>query len=100
MMPSLHPGAELDLRDAAQYYRERAGNAMAQVFLSQFEHAIDVLLRHPQIGAPWRSGTRRWVMRHFPYSIIYVVAGQEIQVLAVAHQSRRPGYWRKRERLS
>ena len=36
-------------------------------------------------------------MKHFPYSVIYIVAGDEIQVLAVAHHSRRPGYWLKRE---
>ncbi|MEY2341971.1 hypothetical protein AB4090_07650 [Acidithiobacillus sp. IBUN Pt1247-S3] len=37
------------------------------------------------------------IMKHFPYSIIYTLAAQEIQVLAVAHQSRSPGYWRKRK---
>jgi hypothetical protein len=36
-------------------------------------------------------------MKHFPYSVIYTVAGDEIQVLAVAHHSRHAGYWRKRK---
>ena len=96
MIYSLHPEAATDLREAAEYYRERAGIAMAQTFLGDFEHAMALLLEHPLLGPQWLHGKRRWVMRHFPFSIVYAVAKQEIQVLAVAHQSRRPGYWRKR----
>ena len=97
MIYSLHPEAESDLREAAEYYRERAGITIAQAFFSDFEHSITLLLEHPLLGALWLPGKRRLVMRHFPYSIIYTIAAQEIQVLAVAHQSRRPGYWRKRK---
>jgi plasmid stabilization system protein ParE len=92
----LHPEAESDLREAAGYYRERAGVALALAFFAEFEHSINLLLQHPLLGALWLRGKRRLVMKHFPYSVIYTVAAQEIQVLAVAHQSRRPGYWRKR----
>lgn len=96
MIYSLHPGAEADLREAAEYYRERAGTALTQAFFAEFEHAMGLLLQHPLLGALWLHGKRRLVMKHFPYAIIYSIAGQEIRVLAVAHQSRRPGYWRKR----
>lgn len=97
MIYSLHPEAEFDLREAAEYYRERANVTIAQAFLSDFKHSIKLLLEHPLLGALWLHGKRRMVMRHFPYSIIYTIATQEIQVLAVAHQSRHPGYWRKRK---
>lgn len=97
MIYSLHPEAESDLREAAEYYRERAGVAMAQALLGDFERSIAWLLDRPLLGALWLHGKRRLVMRHFPYSITYTVAAQEVQVLAVAHQSRRPGYWRKRK---
>lgn len=33
-------------------------------------------------------------MRRFPYSVVYHLSGEVIRVIAVAHQSRRPGYWR------
>ena len=97
MIYSLHPEAESDLREAAEYYQERAGTALAQAFFAEFEHSMHLLLKHPLLGALWRHGERRLVTRHFPYAIIYTVAEQAIQVLAVAHQSRRPGYWRKRK---
>lgn len=39
MIYSLHPEAESDLREAAEYYRERAGVAIAQAFFGEFEHS-------------------------------------------------------------
>lgn len=96
MTYSLHPEAATDLREAAEYYRERAGALLARVFLGEFERAMVLLEKHPLLGAQWLHGKRRLVMRRFPYSIIYVTIDQEVLVLAVAHQSRRPGYWRER----
>ena len=97
MIYSLHPEAECDLREAAAHYRERAGITISQAFFSDFEHAIALLIDHPLLGAVWLNGKRRLVMKYFPYSIIYTIAEQEIQVLAVAHQGRSPDYWRKRK---
>lgn len=37
MIHSLHPEAASELREAAEYYRERAGAPMARVFLGEFE---------------------------------------------------------------
>ncbi len=97
MKYSLHPESESDLREAAGYYKERAGAAFSQAFFTEFEHSIQLLIRHPLLGAVWRHGKRRFVMKHFPYAVIYTIADEEIQILAVAHHSRSPGYWRKRK---
>src|SRR3990172_7357590 len=96
MKYSLHPEAEQDLRDAAEFYREQAGNAFSQLLFGEFERSVAILLRHPSIGALWRHGKRRYVLNRFPYSVIYVVSGEEIRIRAVAPHSRRPGYWRER----
>ena len=97
MKYSLHPEAQSDLREAAGFYREHADNVLALSFLGEFERAVDMLLRHPALGALWRNGKRRYGMQRFPYSLIYTTAGEEIRILAVAHYSRRPGYWRDRK---
>jgi toxin ParE1/3/4 len=97
MKYSLHPEAEGYLRDAARFYFERAGSSLSQSLLAEFEHSVGLLLEHPELGAPWRRGTRRFVMNRFPYSIIYIVSGEDLRILAVAHHSRRPGYWRARK---
>ncbi|MBI4756286.1 MAG: type II toxin-antitoxin system RelE/ParE family toxin [Betaproteobacteria bacterium] len=98
MKYSLHPEAESDLREAAEYYRARAGPALSQSLLAEFERSIQLLMEHPRLGALWLHGKRRLVMKHFPYAVVYTVTAEEIRVLAVAHHSRRPGYWRKRKR--
>lgn len=41
---SLHPEAEEDLRDAAEFYRERAGNSLSQSLLGEFEQSVNILL--------------------------------------------------------
>jgi toxin ParE1/3/4 len=91
---SLHPDALGDLQDGASFYREQAGTSLSRSFLGEFEQSINKLLLHPALGSPWRGrGRRRYLMKHFPYSLVYTVSGEDIRILAVAHHSRRPGYW-------
>ena len=93
---SLHQEASQDLDDAAAYYQKQAGNILSQAFLNEFEHAVKRLLRHPLLGTLWRNNKRKFVMPRFPYSIIYTATNNELRIFAVAHQSRRPAYWRER----
>jgi plasmid stabilization system protein ParE len=93
----LHPEAQGDLREAAELYREQAGPALAQSFLAEFEHSVGLLLQYPRVGAMWLHGKRRLVTRRFPFSVIYAIVGEQIRILAVAHHSRHPGYWRGRK---
>ena len=43
MTYTLHPEAEADLRDAAEFYRERAGNTLSRSLLEEFEHSVNLL---------------------------------------------------------
>ena len=66
-----------------------------------FVDAIDATLlqiaalpeRFPVIYAP---DIRSAKVRHFPYRVVFVVVGEDIDVIAVAHTRRRPTYWRRR----
>src|SRR6185436_15268320 len=44
----------------------------------------------------FQSGTRRYVFPTFPYSLVYFVENDTLNVVAVAHDKRKPGYWRNR----
>jgi hypothetical protein len=48
----------------------------------------------------WAKGTKRdarvLALHNFPYSLVYRIQGDEIRIVAVAHHSRRPGYWVER----
>ena len=96
MRYSIHPEAQGDLRDAAEFYRERAGNTLSQSFLAEFEQGIETLLQHPGLGRLWRNDKRRYRLKRFAYSLVYAVSGEDIRIFAVAHHNRRPGYWRGR----
>lgn len=92
----VHPEAESDFREAADYYRTRAGANVAEAFLAEFERALGVLGSRPLIGAAAAGTYRRLSMRRFPFSVFYVVLHEDVQVFAVAHHRRRPGYWHGR----
>ena len=38
-------------------------------------------------------GYRRLLLKRFHYSVVYRVAGQILWIVAIAHTSRKPGYW-------
>ena len=55
-------------------------------------------LAFPLAGSPFGSGTRRVLLKDFPFSLVYRPEPNGILVLAVAPQAKRPGYWRSRVR--
>lgn len=91
------PPALAELQDAADHYALHGGINLGADFVGEFERVANLLLAKPQLGAPSR-GARRYFMSKFPYSVIYQVTPDELRILAVAHQRRRPGYWRGRNK--
>ena len=87
------PEAQEELRQAAEFYIEQANVELGEAFLTEFERSALALLVSPHIGVIWRSGTRRFSLHRFPYNVIYQIKPDLLRVIAVAHQSRRPGYW-------
>lgn len=87
------PAALRELQDAAAFYSESATVDLGREFLGEFENSIERLRSNPQIAPVYRGTKRRYLLRRFPYSIIFHVVSEELRVIAVAHQRRRPGYW-------
>ena len=50
MTYSLHPGAELDIAKALDFYSEQAGPLVAERFLEEFERVTKLLVGHPSLG--------------------------------------------------
>jgi plasmid stabilization system protein ParE len=72
-------------------------DAAASRFLARLERFVYLVGRVPSLGQSWESrpGIRRFPLRGLPYVVFYRV-GDSIDILAVAHTSRKPGYWRSR----
>lgn len=91
-----HPGARRDFNLAVDWYLAEAGKLSAVRFIEDVEYLRSLILDNPRIGTPGRSDTRSFVFKRIPYTLIYRVRGDVLEVLALAHHSRRPGYWAKR----
>jgi len=91
------PPALAELHDAAAFYTLNGNVDLGLAFVAEFERAANLVLANPQLGAVFRGTRRRYILRRFPYSIVYQLTAEELQILAVAHQRRRPGYWARRK---
>jgi hypothetical protein len=57
---------------------------------------MDAIQRMPATWPSFAHGTRRFLLKRFPCSVIYRADDTRIVVIAVAHAQRRPDYWRRR----
>jgi plasmid stabilization system protein ParE len=92
---SFHPEAVRELRAAFLWYFDR-NPVVAQSFQAETEHAIEVVLENPRRWPKWGKSERQYVFPRFPFNLIYRVNLGVVEVIAVAHQKRKPGYWKKR----
>ena len=89
---SFHRLAELELNEAADYYElERHG--LGARFLREVNHCIDLIVKHPQAGAIILEDVRRWLLRRFPYAILYAIRPEGVRILSIMNLKRRPLYW-------
>lgn len=98
--PTFDDEAVEELESAATWYEGRRKT----LGLDFVRHVRDALLRiasSPQAwplapGVPEHLNVRHYVLRRFPYAVIFVDQGDELRVLAIAHTSREPWFWRHR----
>ncbi|MGE0811158.1 MAG: type II toxin-antitoxin system RelE/ParE family toxin [Immundisolibacter sp.] len=88
--------AKIELRDAVQYYRANAGDHVAHDFRNEVQHTARQLLEHPEIGVRLHQKLRRYALHGYPFNLVYRLTPETIIIVALAHQSRRPGYWADR----
>ena len=89
------PAAEEEFLRAVDRYTAEAP-ALGAEFVVEVQRAVECIAAFPEHGSPSIAGTRRVILRRFPFSIIYQAEAGELLVIAVAHHSRLPGYWRDR----
>jgi toxin ParE1/3/4 len=91
-----HPDATAELRAAVAYY-EQLRPGLGRDLQREVERAINRIQQHPQsFPQQNEAGLRKYFVRRFPYTILYLELTDQIWIAAVAHQRRRPGYWRNR----
>ena len=90
-----HPEAQDEYQVALAWYQARSPQAAAR-FEAEAEHVLELIASNPEMFPKYDEDHRFVMLRRFPYSIVYQVAAGHIQVVAVAHSRRAPGYWKGR----
>ncbi len=91
-IPFLPAAEEEFLHHVASYEAERPG--LGADFLGEVNRATRRIASFPLHGSPYLAGTRRIVLRRFPYSVAYLA--DPALIVAVAHHRQKPGHWRGR----
>ena len=83
------------MRAAANFYEIRQ-SGLGNRFLDSLDAAFESIVAHPFSYRIVIENYRRRLVNQFPYSVIYRTEADRIFVLAIAHWSRKPYYWRGR----
>lgn len=92
---SYHSAARQEIKAAHAWYRGQSLQA-ADGFYEELLPALDRIHDRPGLYPQHLYGTQRVVLLKYPFSIIHRELPHEIQIVAVAHAKRSPGYWAKR----
>lgn len=87
--------AELEVDEAVAYF-DTQRDGLGDRFERDLQHTVAFMTAHPQSGQTITGRVRKVRLRNFRYNVIYVIDGDEIVIVAVAHHRRRPGYWQGR----
>lgn len=91
----IHEGARREANLATVWYAERSlsvARRFRDELLSTFSRAAASPLRYPS----YLHGTRRVLLKKFPYFVVFFDWQDEVFIVAVAAAKRRPGYWKTR----
>jgi len=89
-------------QDEIEYYLRRyeaESTGLGERLWNEIEDVTRLISEYPSIGEVVRrtgGKVRRVALRHFPFFVIYRERGGSLQIVALAHTSRKPSYWRPR----
>lgn len=95
MRHAWHPH-EAEFDQAIDYYLDQAGAPISREFATVVRQTLALLGEHPAIGKPARIQARSIPLHGFPFNLVYRVSPDRLVIIALANQSRRPGYWARR----
>lgn len=90
------PEAADEYRHSKEWYNIQDEN-LGDLFEKEIERGLNFIINFPTFWAKYYRATRRFILRKFPYSIIYKFSEKEgVVIVAVMHHKQKPKYWSKR----
>ncbi len=90
-----HEAAFSELEHEVEYYGA-IDSRLGERFALAVERVIALAAEFPNMGSPFKYGTRRVFPKRFPFSVVDLHRGDEVFILALAPDDKKPGYWRSR----
>ena len=84
--------ANNELNDACDWFEQQQSGLGAR-FRRDVREAALLIAKAPLLFPIELEDVRRYVMARFSYTLRYVLRDDEVWIMAVSHQHRRPDYW-------
>lgn len=91
-----HPEALQEADKAAEFYKN-IQSGLEKRFLVALQDAVSRIRANPLLHRNVEGNIRKCRLHHFPYGLIYRVGTEYLEIIAVMHIRKRPGYWKSRE---
>lgn len=92
----LHPDADFEALEAKSWIKED-DPIQADLFVGALEKTFTEIKRNPDRYRTFSGDFRKARVGKFAYGVVYRIGSNEIEVLAIMHLHRKPGYWKTRE---
>ena len=96
MKVEVHPEASNELIFAKKWYEEKS-EGLGNLFYNEINNAVETIIKAPYTWPSYIDGTHRFVLRRFPFALIFFINNDLIQIIAFMHFKRKPNYWKKRQ---
>ena len=90
-----HPEALKEADEAALFYQKQQPGLETR-FLEALEDAISRVRRNPLFYHRIDGEIRKCRLLRFPYGVVYRIKGDNVEIIAIMHFRRQPGYWKLR----
>ena len=84
--------AQAEATEAAVFY-EHCRPGLGHDFTDAVEEGLKQITQRPLLWRRFKGRFRRYILRRFPYAIIYAIEPDRLYVAAVMHMKRKPDYW-------
>jgi plasmid stabilization system protein ParE len=93
---AFHEEASAEYHNAIRWYEQRSKRAAFR-FEDEVERVLGAIISNPELFPRYDAENHFALLKRFPYSVVYQVYENRIYVIAIAHSSRAPEYWRGRQ---
>ena len=90
-----HKKANEELLKARDYY-DKIIFGLGKQFIIEIENSLNKIKVSPFLYQLYLKEIRKCNTKTFPFSIYYDINDKYIRILAIAHQKRKPDYWKNR----